>query len=108
MTNTATTAVEMMSAAELLMLSIESRFGKMVSALDRVAGATTAGADNITALTEQVNRLADAFEQMAGTLACVTEAVESDEDGLTRCFVRTRNDNHAWLLASRDERNTED
>jgi ABC-type transporter Mla subunit MlaD len=95
---------DMMSAVELILLSAEHRFGRIADALETVATAATAGRNDITGLTAQVNRLADAFEAMAGVMACVTESVESDADGVTRCYVRTRDDNHGFFLGQRDER----
>jgi hypothetical protein len=91
-------------ADELFLLSIETRLGRVADALEKTANAVTAGRDDITGLTAQVTRLADAFEAMAGVMACVTESVESDADGVTRCYVRTRDDNHGFLLGQRDER----
>jgi hypothetical protein len=40
---------------------------------------------------------------MAGFIGCVTESVEG-KDGIARCYVRTRDDNHGWFLSERDER----
>jgi hypothetical protein len=95
---------ETISMSELLLLNIETRFGRMANALENVAKIKAASRDNIAGLTAQVNRLADAFEAMAGVMACVTESVESDADGVTRCYVRTRDDNHGFFLGQRDER----
>jgi hypothetical protein len=94
------TDAETISTVELLMLSIESRFGRAANALERIA----AGTNNLEALTQQVHRLADALDAVSNTLGCITESVQSDVDGVTRCFVRTRHDNHAWLLGQRDDR----
>jgi hypothetical protein len=104
MTDTPTTAdePEMLSAVELILLSAEHRFGRMATALEKAATAAAVGANNVEALTAQVNRLADAFEAMAGVMACVTESVESDADGVTRCYVRTRDDNHGFFLSQRN------
>jgi hypothetical protein len=96
--------IEMISIGELLLLSVETRIGRIAEALETAAKVKAAGADNIEALTQQVHRLADAFEAMAGVMACVTEDVQSDADGVTRCYVRTRDDNHGFFLGQRDER----
>jgi Flp pilus assembly protein TadG len=85
------------------LLSLEHRFGRMANALEMAAKAATVGANNIEGLTAQVNRLADAFEAMAGFIGCVTESVEG-VDGVSRCYVRTRDDNHGWLLSQTDDR----
>jgi hypothetical protein len=100
----AATAPETISLTDLLLLGIEPRFERLTAALENVVKIKTAGANNIEALTVQVNRLADALDSIAATLGCITESVKSDEDGVTRCYVRTRDDNHDWFLASRDER----
>jgi hypothetical protein len=97
-------APETIQFSELLLLSLEQRFGRLCASLETTAKAATAGANNIEGLTAQVHRLADAFEQMAGFIGCVTESVESEADGGTRCFIRTRDDNHGWFLSQRDER----
>ena len=89
-------------ADELFLLSIETRMGRIADALEKTANAVTAGRDDITGLTAQVTRLADAFEVMAGFIGCITETVESDVDGKTRCYVRTRDDNHGFFLSQRD------
>jgi hypothetical protein len=93
------TDAETISTVELLMLSIESRFGRAANALERIA----AGTNNLEALTQQVHRLADALDNVSDTLAGVTERVKG-EDGKYRSFVRTRDDNHGWLLSHRDAR----
>jgi hypothetical protein len=100
MSETTVTADEMMSVAELTMLSIENRFGKMLNALDKVANATVTGANNIEALTAQVTRLADAFEAMADFIGCITESVEG-ADGVSRCYVRTHSTTNG-ILSFRD------
>jgi hypothetical protein len=97
---------EMLSAVEMILLSAEHRFGRMANALETAAKAATAGANNVEALTQQVHRLADAFEAMAGFIGCVTESVEG-ADGVSRCYVRTRDENHGWLLSERDERESD-
>ena len=63
-------------ADELFLLSIETRLGRVADALENVVKIKTAGRDDITGLTAQVNRLADAFEGMATTLGCITESIE--------------------------------
>ena len=93
---------EMMSAVELILLSAEHRFGRIATALETVATAATAGRNDIAGLTAQVNRLADAFEAVAGLLSCVTESVEG-EDGISRCVIRTR-DTVLNALSQRDDR----
>jgi hypothetical protein len=95
---------EMISIGELLLLNIETRIGRIATALETANKIKAAGRDDIAGLTAQVNRLADAFETMAGVMACVTESVESEADGVTRCYVRTRDDNHGYFLSERDER----
>ena len=80
---------EMMSAVELILLSAEHRFGRIATALEAVATAATAGRNDITALTAQVTRLADALDSIAAVFGCVTESVEG-EDGVSRCVIRTR------------------
>jgi hypothetical protein len=95
---------ETISIGELLLLNIETRIGRIADACEAANKIKTAGRDDIVGLTAQVNRLADAFEAMAGVMACVTESVESDADGVTRCYVRTRDDNHGFFLGQRDER----
>jgi hypothetical protein len=92
---------EMLSAVELILLSAEHRFGRMANALEKAATAATAGANNVAALTAHVNRLADAFESMAGFIGCITESVEG-KDGVSRCYVRTRDDNHGYFLSERE------
>jgi hypothetical protein len=92
---------DMMSAVELILLSAEHRFGRIADALETVATAATAGRNDITGLTAQVNRLADAFEAVAGLLSCVTESVEG-HDGVSRCVIRTR-DTVPNALSMRDD-----
>src|ERR1700682_2760393 len=89
---------EMLSAVELILLSAEHRFGRIADALETANKLKAAGTNNVEALTTQVHRLADAFEAMAGFIGCVTESVEGT-DGVSRCYVRTRDDNHGWLLS---------
>jgi hypothetical protein len=96
------TDIEMVSMVELLMLGIESKFGRAANALERIA----AGTNNIEALTQQVHRLADSLDSISNTLACVTDSVEG-ADGVSRCYVRTRDENHGWLLSERDERESD-
>jgi hypothetical protein len=91
--------IETISIGELLLLNIETRIGRIADALET---ANKIDRNNFEALTAGVNRLADAFEQMAGTLACITESVESDADGVTRCYIRTRDDNHGFFLSQRN------
>jgi hypothetical protein len=92
---------DMMSVTELILLSAEHRFGRIADALEKSATAATAGRNDITGLTAQVNRLADAFEAVAGLLSCVTESVEG-QDGISRCVIRTR-DTVPGALAMRDD-----
>jgi hypothetical protein len=73
-----------LSATELLLLSLEHRFGRIATALE----GTAAAAKNIDGLTAQVSRLADAFSSIAETLSCLTETVEG-QDGQSRCTLRT-------------------
>jgi hypothetical protein len=93
--------VEFISIGELLLLNVETRIGRIADALET---ANKIDRNNFEALTAGVNRLADAFEMMAGFIGCVTDSVQSDADGVTRCYVRTRDENHGWLLSSRDDR----
>jgi hypothetical protein len=79
------TDTETVSMVELLMLSIETRFGKAANALERIA----AGTNNLEALTQQVHRLADALDSISQIFGCVTESVEG-ADGISRCIIRTR------------------
>jgi hypothetical protein len=95
---------ELISIGELLLLNVETRIGRIADALETANKIKATHRDDITGLTANINRLADAFEAMAGVLACVTESVESDADGVTRCYIRTRDDNHGWLLSARDDR----
>lgn len=66
-----------LSATELLLLSLEQRFGRIATAVEGVGE-----------LTRQVSRLADAFSSIAATLDCLTESVEGN-DGQSRCTLRT-------------------
>jgi hypothetical protein len=87
MTATADNTIELpdtLSATELVLLSLEHRFGRIATALEDSAAA----AKNIDGLTAQVERLADAFTSIAATLDCLTESVEG-EDGRSRCTLRT-------------------
>jgi hypothetical protein len=104
MTDTAiATAPETIPFSELLLLSLEQRFGRLCASLE-----ATAGANNIEALTAQVTRLADALDAVSNTLACVTESVKG-EDSEYRCFVRTLDHpSHSILLSHRDERDTDE
>jgi uncharacterized protein Yka (UPF0111/DUF47 family) len=95
---------EMISIGELLLLSVETRIGRIADALETANKIKATHRDDIAGLTANINRLADAFEAMAGVMACVTESVQSDADGVTRCYVRTRDDNHGFFLGQRDER----
>ena len=78
--------------------------GQHADALEAANKIKTAGRDDIAGLTQQVTRLADALDTISAVLGCVTESVESDADGVTRCYVRTRDDNHGFFLGQRDER----
>lgn len=105
---TTVAADDTLSPTELILLSLEHRFGRMSTALEMAAKGTVSGANNIDALTAQIGRLADAFEAMAGFIGCVTESVKG-EDGEYRCFVRTHDrSNHAYLLSDRDDRDTDE
>jgi hypothetical protein len=95
--------VEMISIGELLLLSIETRIGRIADACEAANKIKTAGRNDIVGLTAQVERLANAFEAMAGFVGCLTESVEG-QDGVARCYLRTRDDNHGWFLSERDER----
>jgi methyl-accepting chemotaxis protein len=79
-----------LTAAELLLFSIDKRSGRLADA-----------AEGIDELTAQVSRLADAFESIAATLNCLTENVEG-ADGVSRCVVRTR-DTVPNALSQRDD-----
>ncbi len=99
--------IETISLTDLLLLGIEPRFARIADALETANKIKTADRNDIVGLTAQVNRLADAFESMAGVMGCVTESVKG-EDGVYRCFVRTQDrSNHAFLLASADDRDTD-
>jgi hypothetical protein len=91
-----------LNADELFLLSIETRFGRIADALENVAKIKAAGRNDIVGLTEGVNRLADAFEAMAGFVGCLTESVEG-ADGVARCYVRTR-DTNSNILSFQDDR----
>jgi hypothetical protein len=115
MTDTAATAddtqiavpAETIAFSELLLLSLEQRFGRLVNAAETVAKFTAEGASNIERLTNHIVRLADALDNVSATLACVTESVKG-EDGEYRCFVRTHDHpSHGHLLSNRDERDDE-
>jgi len=80
---------EMLSAVELILLSAEHRFGRIATALETMATAATAGRDDITGLTVQVNRLADAFESIAEIFGQVTAKAEGVDDGVIRRTLRT-------------------
>lgn len=95
---------ETIAFSELLLLSVEQRFGRLVTAAETVAKFTAEGASNIERLTNHIVRLADAFDNVSNTLGCITESVKG-EDGEYRCFVRTHDaSNQAFMLAHRDER----
>jgi hypothetical protein len=96
--------IEMISVGELLLLNIETRIGRIADACEAANKIKTAGRDDIVGLTAQVHRLADALDSIAAVFGCITESVESDADGVTRCYVRTRDDNHGFFLGQRDER----
>lgn len=96
--------IETISLTDLLLLGIEPRFARIADALEATNKIKTAGRDDIAGLTQQVTRLADALDSIAAVLGCVTESVESDADGVTRCYVRTRDDNHGFFLGQRDDR----
>jgi hypothetical protein len=89
-------------ADELFLLSIETRIGRIADALEAANKIETAGRNDIVGLTAQVNRLADAFEAMAGFIGCLTESVEG-ADGVSRCVIRTR-DTVPASLSFRDDR----
>jgi hypothetical protein len=92
--------------SELLLLSLEQRFGRLVNAAETVAKFTAEGASNIERLTNHIVRLADALDNVSNTLGCITESVKG-EDGEYRCFVRTHeHPNHGMMLSQRDERDT--
>lgn len=95
---------ELISTGELLLLSVETRIGRIADALETANKIKTADRNDIVGLTEGVNRIADALGSIAAVFGCVTESVESDADGVTRCYVRTRDDNHGFFLGQRDER----
>ncbi len=96
--------IEMISVGELLLLNIETRIGRIADALETANKIKTADRNDILGLTEGVNRIAEALDSIAAVFGCVTESVESDVDGVTRCYVRTRDDNHGFFLGQRDER----
>jgi uncharacterized protein Yka (UPF0111/DUF47 family) len=95
--------IEMISVGELLLLNIETRIGRIADALETAAKAKAASRNDVAGLTAQVNRIADALESLAAVFGCVTESTEG-KDGVSRCHVRTRDDNHSWFLADRDDR----
>jgi hypothetical protein len=95
---------ETISVTDLTLLSFLPRFERIANACEVANAFKTIHKDDITGLTQQVHRLADAFEAMAGLVGCITESVKSDEDGAIRGYVRVRDDNHDWFLASRDGR----
>ena len=80
-------AADMISVAELLMLGVENRIGRIADASEQIVALTAKGLTNIEGLTAQIHRLADAFESMAGTLAAVTDLTEG-KDGVVRGFIR--------------------
>jgi archaellum component FlaC len=103
---TVATAPETIEFGELLLLSLEQRFGRLVNAAETVAKFTAEGASNIERLTNHIVRLADALDNVSDTLGCITETVKG-EDGVHRCFVRTHDaSNQAFMLSHRDERDT--
>jgi hypothetical protein len=93
---------EMISIGELLLLNVETRIGRIADALETANKIKAAGRNDIAGLTEGVNRLADAFEAMAGFIGCITESVEG-ADGISRCYVRT-NETIPNVLSFRDDR----
>jgi hypothetical protein len=93
---------EMISLSELLLLGFDTRLGHIAESIEKATAVKAAGRNDIEALTAQVSRLAEAFEVMAGFIGCITESVESDADGKTRCYVRTRDENHGYFLSQRD------
>jgi hypothetical protein len=105
---TIATAPETIPFSELLLLSLERRFGRLCTSLEATAKVATAGANSIEALTAQVTRLADALDAVSNTLGCITESVKGEDDEY-RCFVRTHDaSNQAFMLAHRDERATDE
>jgi hypothetical protein len=76
-------------ADELFLLSIETRLGRVADALEKTANAVTAGRDDITGLTQQVTRLADALDSIAEIFGEVTAKVKGVDDGFTRRTLRT-------------------
>lgn len=105
---TIATAPETIAFSELLLLSLEQRFGRLVTAAETVAKFTAEGANNLERLTQHIARLADTLDNVSETLNCITESVKG-EDGEYRCFVRTYDrSNHGLMLASRDDRDDED
>jgi hypothetical protein len=99
---------ETISLTDLLLLGIEPRLARIADACEAANKIKTAGRNDIAGLTAGVNRLADAFEAMAGFIGCITESVEG-ADGVSRCFVRTQDrSNHAFLLAGADDRDTDE
>jgi len=95
---------ETIPLADLLLLGIDSKIGRIADALETSNKLKAKGRDDIAGLTAQVNRIASALESLAAVVGCVTEFVQSDADGATRCYLRVRNDNHAFFLGQRDER----
>lgn len=95
---------DMLSPTELILLSLEHRLGRTATALEAAAKATASRAANAEELTNQVSRLADAFEAMAGYIGCVMQSVEG-ADGVSRCYVRTSDHpSQAFVLSAVDER----
>jgi len=93
---------ETISIGELLLLNIETRIGRIADACEAANKIKAASRDDITGLTAQVTRLADALDSIAAVLGCVTESFEG-EDGVSRCVIRTR-DTVPGALSQRDDR----
>jgi hypothetical protein len=95
--------VETISIGELLLLNIEQRIGRIATACETSNKIKAASRDNITELTAQVHRLADALDSISAVFGCITESVEG-ADGVSRCVVRTR-DFAPHILSFRNDSN---
>jgi hypothetical protein len=99
--------IETISLIELLLLGIEPRFERIAAALETANKIKTADRNDIVGLTAQVNRLADAFEAMAGVMGCITARVEG-ADGVTRGYVRHDRTTNGILSFADDRDDGED
>lgn len=79
--------VETISVGELLLLSIETRIGRIATACETSNKIKAASRDDIVGLTAQVHRIADALDSIAAVFGCITESVEG-KDGKYRGYIR--------------------